>query len=450
MAPWVRHATKNAVNHGGLPAALPNWAVQGTGYINQQRMPAERRQWRFLKSSREEDMPVRTQVGIIGAGPAGLFLAHLLHRIGISAAIIESRSRRAVEETVRAGVLEHWVVELMKDLGLGERMMREGHFHDGITLQWNHERHHVDIQGLTGGKRVVVYPQHEVLKDLIAGRLAHGGEIIFGVGGSTIRDIGTDHPAIDFRRDGTGAVETIECDYVIGADGFHGPGRQAIPASHRTEYQKIYPFGWLGILTEAPLSWPELIYTNQGDGFALLSTRSPDVQRMYIQCDPNGDIANWPDARIWEQLHTRLATKDGWSLTEGPIFQKGIIPLRSFVCEPMQYGRLFIAGDAAHIVPPTGAKGLNLAVADVLVLSRALEAHYKDNSHDLLGQYSATCLRRVWKAERFSWYMTTMLHRNELETDFEQRIHFADLDLVRTSEASARSLAENYVGLPFD
>ena len=393
---------------------------------------------------------MRTQIGIIGAGPAGLFLAHLLQRVGISAINIESRSRAHVEETVRAGVLEHWVVELMKELGLGDRMMREGHFHDGITLQWNRERYHVDIQGLTGGKRVVVYPQHEVLKDLVAGRLANGGEIIFGVGATTIRDIDTDHPAIDFRRDGNGAPETIHCDYVVGADGFHGPGRQAIPATHRTEYQKIYPFGWLGILTNAPRSWHELIYTNQQDGFALLSTRSPAVQRMYIQCNPSDDIANWSDARIWEQLHARLDTDSGWTLTEGAILQKGIIPLRSFVCEPMQYGRLFIAGDAAHIVPPTGAKGLNLAVADVLVLSWALEAKYSHNKQDALDRYSAVCLRRVWKAERFSWYMTTMLHRNEQETDFEQRIHFADLDLVRTSQASARSLAENYVGLPFD
>ena len=392
---------------------------------------------------------MRTQVGIIGAGPAGLFLGHLLHRIGIESVIIEARSRPDVEGTVRAGVLEHWVVELMQELGLGERMLREGHFHDGITLQWNRERHHVDILGLTRGKGVTVYPQHEVMKDLIAGRLAQGGEIIFGVGGTAIRGIDTDQPAIDFRRDGNGALETIACDYVVGADGFHGPGRQAIPPSHRREYQKVYPFGWLGILTKAPLSWSELIYANQQGGFALLSTRSPDVQRMYIQCDPNDDIANWSDARIWERLQARLGV-DGWSLTEGPVFQKGIIALRSFVCEPMQYGRLFIAGDAAHIVPPTGAKGLNLAVADVLVLSRALEARYKLGDQDPLDRYSAVCLRRVWKAERFSWYMTTMLHRNELETDFEQRIHFADLDLVRTSEASARSLAENYVGLPFD
>jgi p-hydroxybenzoate 3-monooxygenase len=393
---------------------------------------------------------VRTQIGIIGAGPAGLFLAHLLRRLGIDCVVIESRHRQDVEGTIRAGVLEHWVVELVKELGLGERMMREAHVHDGITLQWNGQRHHVDIQGLTGGKRNVVYAQHEVLKDLIAGRLGHGGEIVFGVGGATIRDVDTEHPAIDFRRDGTGVLETIHCDYVVGADGYHGPGRQAIPALQRTEFQKVYPFGWLGILTNAPRSWEEIIYANQGDGFALLSTRSPEVQRLYIQCDPGDDIGNWSDARIWEQLQARLGTDGGWSLTEGPIVQKGIIPLRSFVCEPMQYGRLFIAGDAAHIVPPTGAKGLNLAVADVLVLSRALEAKYKSNNQGLLDRYSADCLRRVWKAERFSWYMTTMLHRNVLETDFEQRIHFADLDLVRTSEASARSLAENYVGLPFD
>jgi p-hydroxybenzoate 3-monooxygenase len=399
---------------------------------------------------KEEDRPVCTQVGIVGAGPAGLFLAHLLHRVGISAINIEARKRHDVEDTVRAGVLEHWVVELLKQLGLGDRMMREGHFHDGITLQWNRARHHVDIRGLTDGKRVVVYPQHEVLRDLIAGRLADGGEIIFGVGDTAIRDIDTDRPAIDFRRHGTGSLETIECDYVVGADGFHGPGRQAIPAVHRTEYQKIYPFGWLGILTKAPRSWHELIYAHQGDGFALLSTRSADVQRLYIQCDPADDIANWPDGRIWEQLHARLGTDDGWSLLEGPILQKGVISLRSFVCEPMQHGRLFLAGDAAHIVPPTGAKGLNLAVADVLVLSRALEAKYKSDRQDMLDRYSEICLRRVWKAERFSWYMTTMLHRNENETDFEGRIHFADLDLVRTSQASARSLAENYVGLPFD
>ena len=393
---------------------------------------------------------MRTQVGIIGAGPAGLFLSHLLHRAKIASVIIESRTREEVEGTVRAGVLEHWVAELIKDLGLGERMLREGHFHDGITLQWNRQRHHVDIAGLTGGKHVTVYPQHEVLKDLIAGRLANGGEIIFAARATMIRDLDTDTPAVDFYCTATGAAETLQCDFIAGADGFHGPSRQAIPAARRVEYQKIYPFGWLGILTKAPLSWHELIYANQQDGFALLSTRSPDVQRMYIQCDPSDDIANWCDARIWEKLHDRLDTGDGWVLTEGEIFQKGIIPLRSFVCETMQYGRLFLAGDSAHIVPPTGAKGLNLAVADVLVLSHALDNHYRHGSHTGLDQYTPLCLRRIWKAERFSWYMTTMLHNNDLESDFERRIHFADLDLIRTSRASARSLAENYVGLPFD
>ncbi len=392
---------------------------------------------------------MRTQVGIVGAGPAGLFLALLLHRAGIEAVNLESRSRTDVESTIRAGVLEHWVTELLHELGLGARMQQEAHVHSGVTLQWNRERHHLDIAALTGGKRVTVYPQHEVLRDLVAGRLAQGGTIAFDVTETAIHGVDTDTPSITFRQPG-GAQETLHCDYVVGADGFHGPGRQAIPRALRTEYQKVYPFGWLGILTEAPLSWPELIYANQGDGFALLSTRSPDVQRMYIQCDPADPIAAWSDDRIWGQLHERLGTGDGWTLHEGRIFQKGIIPLRSFVCEPMQYGRLFIAGDAAHIVPPTGAKGLNLAVADVLVLSRAMEAHYRRNDPVPLSQYSATCLRRIWKGERFSWFMTTMLHRNDAETEFERRIHFADLDLIRTMRPAAASVAENYVGLPFD
>ena len=403
--------------------------------------------------SREQKMGafhLRVQVGIVGAGPAGLFLALLLHREGISSVNIEQRSRADVEGTIRAGVLEHWVVELMRELGIGGRMARDGHVHDGITLQWDGHRHHVDIAGLTGGKRVMVYPQHEVLRDLIAARLAQGGEIMFGVGGTAIRGVDTDRPAIDYRPDGDGPLATIDCDYVVGADGFHGPGRQAIPKALRREYQKVYPFGWLGILTRAPVSWPELIYANQGDGFALLSTRSPEIQRMYVQCDPADHIKQWSDDRIWGELQARLGTGDGWALTEGEIFQKGIIPLRSFVCEPMQYGRLFIAGDAAHIVPPTGAKGLNLAVADVLVLSRALVAQFARNDQTGLDRYSATCLRRIWKGERFSWYMTTMLHRNADESDFERRIHFADLDLVRTSRLQAGSLAENYVGLPFD
>jgi p-hydroxybenzoate 3-monooxygenase len=379
-----------------------------------------------------------------------LFLALLLHRAGISSVIVEHRSREDVEQTIRAGVLEHWVVELMRELGIGARMDAIGHAHDGITLQWAGQRHHVDFVGLTGGKQVMVYPQHEVLRDLIAARLAQGGEIVFEVSETAIHDVDTDAPRIEFRCRGEETRRTIQCDYVVGADGFHGPARQMIPSALRREYQRIYPFGWLGILTRAPLSWHELIYANQAGGFALLSTRSPEIQRMYVQCDPADDIAAWSDDRIWTELHARLDTEEGWRLTEGEIFQKGIVPLRSFVCEPMQYGRLFLAGDAAHIVPPTGAKGLNLAVADVLVLSRALAAKYRHNRQDGLDRYSAICLSRVWKGERFSWYMTTMLHRNDEESDFEQRIHFADLDLVRSSRLQAGALAENYVGLPFE
>jgi p-hydroxybenzoate 3-monooxygenase len=398
-------------------------------------------------------MPERTQVGIVGCGPAGLFLAHLLHRAGIEAIILENRTREAVEGTIRAGVLEHWVTELMRELGLGERMAREGHFHSGITLQYGLNRFHLDMEGLTGGKRVTVYAQHEVLHDLIAGRLADGGMIHFGVSDTAFRDVESNAPRIAFRH-ADGRADELLCDYVIGADGFHGPARQAIPAATRREYSKTYPFGWLGILARAPISWPELIYARHEDGFALLSTRSPQIQRMYIQCDPKDDIANWPDERIWSALHRRLETAGGpegaWRLAEGTIFQKGIIPLRSFVCETMRHGRLFLAGDAAHIVPPTGAKGLNLAVADVLILSRALENAIRHNRMDGLDAYPATALRRIWKAERFSWMMTTMLHRNDAETPFEHRIRMADLDYLASSRNAQAALAENYVGLPFE
>jgi p-hydroxybenzoate 3-monooxygenase len=367
----------------------------------------------------------------------------------VESVILEARTRAEVETTLRAGVLEYWVTRLMIDLGLGERMLRLGQEHDGISLQWDRNRYNVPVRELADGRHVTVYAQHEVLIDLIAARLSDGGAIVFNVGGTAIIGADSDSPRIEFRRDKDGALETLHCDYIVGADGFHGPGRQAIPESVRTDYHKIYPFGWLGILARAPRSWHQVMYANQGDGFALLTTRSPEIQRFYVQCDPADDIANWSDDRIWAQLQDRLGI-DGWTLTEGPIFQKGIIGLRSFVCEPMQYGRLFIAGDAAHIVPPTGAKGLNLAVADVVVLSRALAARYRDNRQDLLDAYSATCLRRVWKGERFSYYMTTMLHRNEQESAFERRIHFADLDLVRTLPSMAKALAENYTGLPFD
>ncbi|MDB5410375.1 MAG: pobA, partial [Rhodospirillales bacterium] len=384
---------------------------------------------------------MRTQIGIIGAGPAGLFLAHLLQRAGIESVILESRNREEIEHTIRAGVLEQWTVDLMNELGLGERMMREGHFHTGITLQFRGERHHLDFVELTQGKKVTVYAQHEVIKDLVAARIADGGQIIFGVRDVALHGIDGDAPKITFRRPG-GAMEELSCDFIAGCDGFHGPCRKAIPSTIRTEYEKVYPFGWLGILATAPTSWRELIYSNHDNGFALLSTRSPEVQRIYIQCDPNEDIKTWSDDRIWSEMHARFAF-DGWALTEGPIFQKGIVAMRSFVCDPMQHGRLYIAGDAAHIVPPTGAKGLNLAVSDVLALSRGFASWYRDGKMDVLARYTAISLRRIWKAERFSWYMTTMLHRNAQETNFEQQIHLADLDYVVHSRAAATALAEN-------
>ncbi|MEF2279627.1 4-hydroxybenzoate 3-monooxygenase [Deinococcus sp. YIM 134068] len=389
----------------------------------------------------------RTQVGIVGAGPAGLFLAHLLHRHGIESVILETRSREEVEGTIRAGVLEQWTVDLMNELGLGGRMGQEAHFHRGITLRFGGGSHHLDFEDLTGGKRVTVYPQHEVLKDLIAARLADGGDVRFGVRDVELHDLETERPRLTYR-DGDGGVFEVCCDFIAGCDGFHGPSRPHLAG--RTEYGKLYPFGWLGVLVEAPPSHHELIYARHERGFALLSTRSPEIQRLYIQCGPKDDPADYPDELIWSELHRRLEAEDGWTLTEGRIFQKGVIGMRSFVCDPMQHGRLFIAGDAAHIVPPTGAKGLNLAVADAVYLSRGLECFYRTGRRDLLERYSETCLRRIWRAERFSWSMTTMLHTDPHESAFEDRIHLADLDYVVHSRAAATALAENYVGLPLD
>ncbi|HVA14276.1 MAG TPA: 4-hydroxybenzoate 3-monooxygenase [Stellaceae bacterium] len=391
---------------------------------------------------------MRTQIGIVGAGPAGLFLSHFLHRLGIESVILERHSRSEIESMIRAGVLEQWLVDLMNSLGLGARMMREGAFDTGITFQFQGRRHHIDFVELTGGKKVTVYAQHEVIKDLVATRLQDGGDIRFSVSDVALHDIAGDAPRITFR-DLDGKPDELRCDFIAGCDGFHGPSRLAIPDTARTEHQIVYPWGWLGILAEAPRSSDELIYSRHEHGFALLSTRSPSVQRLYLQCDPHDDLAAWPDRRIWSEMQARFAFP-GWTLAEGPIFQKGIVGMRSFVCDPMQHGRLFIAGDAAHIVPPTGAKGLNLAVADVLALSRALDAWYKKGSRDALDRYSETVLPRVWKYERFSWYMTTMLHRNDAESSFETRIHLADLDTVVGSRAAATALAEIYVGLPLD
>jgi p-hydroxybenzoate 3-monooxygenase len=390
---------------------------------------------------------MRTQIGIIGAGPAGLFLSYLLRRVGVDSVILEHRSREDIEGTIRAGVLEHWVVDLMNELGLGGRMMREGRPDTGVTFQFLGRRHHLDFVELTG-KQITVYAQHEVIKDMVAALLKIGAEIQFSVEDVALHDIESEIPRITYR-DANGKPRELRCDFIAGCDGFHGPSRQAIPKHARRELDIVYPWGWLGVLAEAPRSFHELIYSNSEGGFALLSTRSPHVQRIYLQCDPHDPIEAWPDDRIWAEFQARFAFA-GWKLAEGRIFQKSIVGLRSFVCERMQYGRLFLAGDAAHIVPPTGAKGMNLAIADVIALSRALEAWYKSGSRDAIDGYTEKCLSRVWKYERFSWYMTTLFHRNEAETPFERRIHLADLDFVVSSRAAATALAEVYVGVPID
>jgi p-hydroxybenzoate 3-monooxygenase len=388
---------------------------------------------------------LRTQVGIVGAGPAGLVLGELLARAGIDAVIVERHDRRAIEERIRAGVIEHWAAALLDDLGLGARMRREGLVHHGIELRFEGRGHRIDFPSLTGGKGVVVYGQHEVVKDVVATRLARGAPLMFEVSDTRVEGIDTDHPTIRFVHEGE---ETeLSCDFVAGCDGFHGVCRPAIPAGVLTTFERVYPFGWLGILAEAPPSSEELIYAWSERGFALASMRSPTISRLYVQCPPDDDLANWPDARIWDELHRRLAAP-GFTLTEGPVLQKSITAMRSFVVEPMRHGRLFLAGDAAHIVPPTGAKGMNLALADVLVLSRALSAFYGTGRTDGIEAYSATCLRRIWKAQRFSWWMTSMLHLFDGDTAFDRRRQLAELDYVTSSTAAATALAENYVGLP--
>jgi p-hydroxybenzoate 3-monooxygenase len=392
-------------------------------------------------------MNMRTRVGIIGAGPAGLLLSLLLSREGIDSLVLESRGREEIEATIRAGVLEQGTVDLMTEMGLGERMKREGFVHHGIELRFDGEGHRIHLSELTNGRAITVYPQHEVLKDLIAARLNQGGQILFNVKDVQLSDVSSPQPSIRFLHENE--QSELQCDFIAGCDGFHGVARPSIPATVQHVFTRYYPFGWLGILMQAPPSAQELIYTYHDRGFALVSTRSPDIQRLYFQCDPQDDIANWSDARILEELQLRLATKDNWKLLVGPIIQKNILAMRSFVIEPMQYGRLFLAGDAAHIVPPTGAKGLNLAVADVGHLAYALTLFYKQNQTDLLEAYSTTCLRRVWRAEHFSWWMTSMLHRFPDDDAFQQRMQRAQLEYTVSSRAASTSLAENYVGLPF-
>jgi p-hydroxybenzoate 3-monooxygenase len=390
---------------------------------------------------------MRTKVGIVGAGPAGLFLALLLHRAGVECVVLESRSRDYVESRVRAGVLEHGTVDLMDELGAGERLHREGMPDPRLDIRYHGGVIHIDLPVLTPGKIVTVYGQQEVVKDLIAVALSRGIPILFEAEATHVDGLDGKTPMIHFKHEG--GDETLECDIVAGCDGFHGVCRSAIPANLLTVYERIYPFGWLGILAEAK-PFPEMSYSNHERGFALASRRSPKLSRLYVQCAPDEDLAAWPDRRIWNELHTRLYDRTGGELHEGPILQKAMIPLHSYVAAPMRHGRMFLAGDAAHIVPPTGAKGLNLAVADVRVLSRALIEFFRTGAVERLGRYSDTCLKRVWKVTRYSNYMTSLLHRFEAHNTFERRVQQAELEYVAGSLAARTTIGENYVGLPFE
>lgn len=391
---------------------------------------------------------MRTQVGIVGAGPAGLMLAHLLHRSGVESVVIESRSREYVEQRIRAGVLEQGTVDLLNETGLGDRMQRQGLVHAGIDLRFGGRSRRIAFDELTG-KRVMVYGQHEVVKDLIAARVRDGAQMYFEVSQTAIADLETEKPVVRFN-DAHGEPVELVCDFIAGCDGFHGICRPSIPEGVLSIYDRIYPFAWLGILAESKPVQDELIYANHERGFTLISLRSPTITRMYLQCDPEENIDEWPDERIWDEIRARLAGEDAPDLVPGPVIQKGVTAMRSYVVEPMQYGKLFLAGDSAHIVPPTGAKGMNLAIADVKILAEAFDAFYARGDAARLEQYSDTCLRRIWKTQRFSWWMTSMLHRFTGTGPFEHRVQLAELDYVTTSRAASTTLAENYVGLPFE
>ncbi|HLU75554.1 MAG TPA: 4-hydroxybenzoate 3-monooxygenase [Nonomuraea sp.] len=382
---------------------------------------------------------MRTQVGIIGAGPAGLLLSHLLHLRGISSVVLERRSRDYVERRIRAGVLEQGTVDTLIAAGVGERMLREGLPHHGIELRYGGETHRIAFEKLVPGRAITVYGQQEVVKDLIAARLAAGGDIRFEVEDVALHSL-EDQPYLTFGG------ERLDCDVIAGCDGFHGVSRPSVPEGVLTAYEREYPFAWLGVLATVPPSSEELIYARNERGFALHSMRSPTLSRFYLQVPPDADLDDWPDGRIWDELKARLETVPGFTLTTGDIVEKGVTPMRSFVIEPMQYGRLYLAGDAAHIVPPTGAKGLNLAVADVRVLTEALAAYFETGSTELLDGYSAACLKRVWRAQHFSWWMTTLLHTFDSDDAYGRRLQLSYLDYVTSSEAAATTLAENYVG----
>ena len=389
---------------------------------------------------------MKTQVGIIGSGPSGLLLSQLLDLQGIESVILERQSREHVMGRIRAGVIEQGTADLLRTAQVHARMDREGQPHDGVNIAFNGERHRIDFKGLTGSA-VMVYGQTEITRDLFEARDALGGTIIDEAEDVTPHGIDTDSPYLTYRKHGE--AHRIDCDFIAGCDGFHGVSRQSIPADVLHTYEKVYPFGWLGVLSQTPPVADELIYAHHARGFALCSMRSATLSRYYVQCPVDEDLADWPDDRFWDELRRRLPDDAAEALVTGPSIEKSIAPLRSFVAEPMRYGRLFLAGDAAHIVPPTGAKGLNLAASDIYYLSRALTAFYKDGQQALLDAYSETCLRRVWKAERFSWWMTTLLHQFPENGAFGARVQLAELDYLVNSKAAMTALAENYIGLPY-
>ncbi|WP_019813978.1 4-hydroxybenzoate 3-monooxygenase [Saccharomonospora saliphila] len=389
-----------------------------------------------------------TRVGIVGAGPAGLLLSYLLHLQGIDAVVLEARSRSYVEQRVRAGVCEQPTVDLLREIGVGARMDAEGMPHHGLSLRFDGADHRINLTELAG-RCITVYGQQEIVKDLIAAHEEKDLPIEFEVSDVALHDLDGETPRITYT-DAAGNAQELRCGAIAGCDGFHGISRSSIPDGELTVYERHYPFAWLGILARTPPSHEELIYTHHERGFALHSMRSPEITRLYLQVDPNDPLEDWPDDRVWSELQQRLATRDGFSLREGPVLEKSITPMRSFVVEPMQYGRLFLAGDAAHIVPPTGAKGMNLAVADVRHLAHALKLLLRDGDPAPAAAYSETCLSRVWRAEHFSWFMTSMLHTDPDSDDFGRRLQLAQLRYTATSRAAATSLAENYAGLPFE
>ena len=390
---------------------------------------------------------IRTQVGIVGAGPAGLLLSQLLHNAGIESVVLERHTRSHVEGRIRAGVLEQGTVDLLTAAGVGERLQREGLIHEGVEIALDGRRHRIDMKALTGGSCVTVYGQTQIQKDLFERRLADNAAIVFEAAPVSLHDVESDRPSLRYIRDG--AEHRVECDFIAGCDGFHGISRASIPADRLTLFERIYPFAWLGILTDTKPVSDELIYVSSPRGYALFSMRAPRVSRFYIQCTPDEDLNEWPDDRIWTELQRRLGAEASAGMETGPSTDKSVTPMRSFVAEPMRWGNLFLAGDAAHIVPPTGAKGLNLAVADVRILAEAFDTYYRVGNRDRLDAYSDTCLKRIWKAQRFSWWMTSLLHRFPDRSAFDDRVQRAELDYVLGSAAAQQTLAENYTGLPF-